>query len=60
MSKNCDGRERQPGGFAYTSPYFQYGRLGGVKETFAWNYILFGVSGLRGIEVLRGLDNFCD
>jgi hypothetical protein len=33
---------------------------GGVKETFAENYIAFGVSGLRGIQVVRALDNDCD
>ena len=41
----------------YTSPYFQYDGLEGVKWTFAVENILFAVSGLRGIVFLRGLDN---
>lgn len=41
----------------YTSPYFQYDRLGGVKETFGRDYISFGVIRLSGIDLVRGLDN---
>ena len=41
----------------YTSPYFQYDGLEGVKWTFATENILFAVSGLRGIVLIRGLDN---
>ena len=41
----------------YTSPYFQYGRSDGVNGTVGRNWIFFRVNGLRGIGLVRGLDN---
>jgi hypothetical protein len=48
MSKSCGGRERRPGGLDNTSPYFQYGRLGGMKETMGANSIFLRISEFRG------------
>ena len=48
---------RTLGRIGYTSPYFQYDGLEAVKWTLVGKYILFGASGLRGIILVRGLDN---